>query len=381
MDVGGTVLRRSADDEFFNITRSRAIHFINITFRGGSASSSGGNNGITGGNGAIYVYGEQGTTNHLIENCTFYGIANCIHWRGVSDSIIRGCRFRLPPANHGGSTLIKLDENSAESERMDQIRIQDCVADGSPDGNVLNSNVDGIGIYGENTTIFITNTSVIRVKRSYYTHTDWVGNFLYFQNSEAERAYNDGFSINGTGNFITIDNCFACTCGALTGVDGHTGVPVDSHGINIGSQQNSSVNITNPNVRDNTGHGILIDGNGINNCSIVNPAIGGNSKTPVSGEDGHRNNPNNHGIVIGSNSNNVYIAGGKIGGTATDLAGTGTQRNGIQINGGTHSNIRIIGTNVLGNTLNASEGIGVAISSGTGNTIKFNAGSSADIDT
>ena len=259
----------------------------------------------------------------------------------MSDSIIRGCRFRLPPANHGGTTFIKLDENSSESERMDQIRIQDCVADGSPDGNVLNSNVDGIGIYGENTTIFITNTSVIRVKRSYYTHTDWVGNFLYFQNSEAERAYNDGFSINGTGNFITIDNCFSSTCGALTGVDGHTGSHVDSHGINIGSQQNSSVNITNPNVRDNTGHGILIDGNGINNCSIVNPAIGGNSKTPVSGQPGNRTNPGNHGIVIGSNSNNIYISGGKIGGTATDLAGTGTQSNGIQINGSTLSLIHI----------------------------------------
>ena len=117
----------------------------------------------------------------------------------------------------------------------------------------------------------------------------------------------------------------------------------------------------------------MIDGNGINNCSIVNPAIGGNSKTPSG------TNPGNHGIVIGSNSNNVYIAGGKVGGTATDLAGTGTQSNGIQINGGTHSNIRIIGTNVTGNQ--NADAIGVSISSGSGNSIKFNAGSSADIDT
>ena len=372
-DDGGTVLRRNADDEFFNITNSRSIHFINITFKGGAATSSGGNSGITGGNGAIYVIGNPGCSNHLIENCTFHGIANCIHWRGVSDSIIRACRFRRPPANHSGCTFIKLDENSSNNERMDQIRIQDCVADGSPDGTVLNSNVDGIGIYGECTTVFITNTSAIRLKRSYYTNTDWVGNFLYFQNSEAERAYNDGFSINGTGNFITIDNCFSSTNGALSGVDGHTGSRVDSHGINIGTQQNSSVNITNCNVRDNTGHGILIDGNGINNCSIVNPAIGGNSKTPSG------TNPNNHGIVIGSNSNNVYIAGGKIGGSAGELSGTGTQKRGIQINGSTHSNIRIIGTNVTGNQ--ESEGISQAISSGTGNSFQFNAGSTTAIDT
>ena len=372
-DDGGTVLRRDEDFEFFYIDRSRAIHFLNLTFKGGASNGNGGNSGITGGNGAIYVIGNPGCTNHLIENCTFHGIANCIHWKGVSDSIIRGCRFRLPPANHAGTTFIKLDENSSISERMDQIRIQDCVGDGSPDGTNLNSNVDGIGIYGENTTIFITNTSMIRVKRSYYTHTDWVGNFLYFQNSEAERAYNDGFSINGTGNFITIDNCFSCTCGAINGVDGHSGLRVNSHGINIGSQQNSSVNITNPNVRDNTGHGILIDGNGINNCSIVNPAIGGNSKTPSG------TNPNNHGIVIGSNSNNVYIAGGKIGGDAGQLTGTGTQNRGIQINGNNHSNIRIIGANVTGNQ--NSEGISQSISSGTGNSFQFNAGSTVNIDT
>ena len=123
----------------------------------------------------------------------------------------------------------------------------------------------------------------------------------------------------------------------------------------------------------------MIDGNGINNCSIVNPAIGGNSKTPVSGQPGNRTNPGNHGIVIGSNSNNIYISGGKIGGTATDLAGTGTQSNGIQINGSTHSNIRIIGANLTGNQ--NSDAIGVSISSGSGNSIKFNAGSSTDIDT
>ena len=117
----------------------------------------------------------------------------------------------------------------------------------------------------------------------------------------------------------------------------------------------------------------MIDGNGINNCSIVNPAIGGNSKTPSG------TNPNNHGIVIGSNSNNVYIAGGKIGGDAGQLAGTGTQNRGIQINGNNHSNIRIIGANVTGNQ--NSEGISQSISSGTGNSFQFNAGSTVNIDT
>ena len=195
------------------------------------------------------------------------------------------------------------------------------------------------------------------MKRSFYSDSSWDGNFFYFQNSEAERASSDGFSINGTGNFVTIDNCFSSTN--------------NGHGINIGSSQNSSLNITNPNVRDNSGHGILIDGP-TNNCSIVNPAVGGNSR----GSSG-----TNHGIVIGTNANNVYITGGKIGGNTDELAGTGTQGYGIQINGSAHSNIRIIGTNVTGNATNSSEGITQSISSGTGNSIQFNAGSTTAIDT
>ena len=359
-DYGGTVLRRDQDDEFFNITNSRAIHFVGITFKGGAASSNGGDGdggsdagGISGGNGAIHVLANPGCQGYLIENCVFHGIANCITFKGLSDSIIRGCRFRNVPAGKGNGACIALNENG--SEVIDQIRIQDCVLDGSPNGSALNNAIDGIAIYNTVSTVYVTNTSAIRLRRSFYSDSSWDGNFFYFQNSEAERATEDGFSINGSGNFVTIDNCFSSTN--------------NGHGINIGSSQNSSLNITNPNVRDNTGHGILIDGP-TNNCSIVNPAIGGNSR----GSSG-----SNHGIVIGSNANNIYIAGGKIGGNTDELAGTGTQGRGIQINGNTHSNIRIIGTNVTGNQ--NSEGISQSISSGTGNSFQFNAGSTVNIDT
>ena len=67
-DSGGTVLRRDADDEFFNITNSRAIHFIGITFKGGASNGSGGNIGRSGGNGAFYVLANAGSQGHLIEN-------------------------------------------------------------------------------------------------------------------------------------------------------------------------------------------------------------------------------------------------------------------------------------------------------------------------
>ena len=277
---------------------------------------------------------------------------------GLSDSIIRGCRFRLPPTDEGTGQFIKIDENSGE--RSDQIRIENCVGDGTPDGSSLNNQVDGIYISGNANTIFVTNCSFIRLKRSYRTDGSWVGEFLYFQNAEAERASGDAgffFDSGGSatqGNFITLDNCFSSTC--------------ESHGIHLTTSLDASVNITNCNVRGNKGHGILIDSNG-NNTSIVNPIISGNSSA---------SSGTNHGVVIGSGIDDVYIAGGKIGG-GTSGTGTGNQGRGIQINGTDHSNIRIIGTNLTGNQ--NAEGMGANITSGSGNSIQFNAGSTVTIDT
>ena len=356
-DNGGTVLRRDQNNEFFNITNSRAIHFVGITFKGGAANGSGGNSGISGGTGAITVNANAGCQGHLYENLVFHGIKNCLNFNGLSDSIIRGCRFRVPPTDEGTGQFIALDDNG--SERLDQIRISDCVADGSPDGSALNNQVDGITIKGFSNTIFVTNCSFIRLNRSFYLDSSWTGEFLYFQNVEAERASSAGFVFDSggsstQGNFITIDNCFSCTN--------------ESHGIQLSGTLDASVNITNCNVRDNKGHGILVDSDG-GNTSIVNPVVAGNSKD---------NSGTNHGIFIGNDVDDVYIAGGRCGGDAT-VRGTGTQGRGILINGSSHSNIRIIGTNVSGNQ--NSEGIGVSLGGGTsGNKIQFNSGSTVSIN-
>ena len=357
-DVGGTVLRRDQNNEFFNITNSRAIHFIGITFKGGSATSTGGNSGVSGGSGAITVNADPGCQGYLFENLVFHGIKNCLTLNGLSDSRIRGCRFRLPPTDEGTGQFIKIDENSGE--RSDQIRIENCVGDGTPDGSALNSVVDGIYISGNSNTIFVTNCSFIRLNRSYRTDGSWTGEFLYFTNAEAERAsggagfFFDSASGGVQGNFITLDNCFSSTC--------------ESHGIHLTGTLDASVNITNCNVRGNKGHGILIDSDG-GNTSIVNPVISGNSAA---------SSGSNHGIVIGTSVSDVYIGGGRIGGNVS-VKGTGTQGRGIQIDGTNHTNIRIIGANVTGNQ--NSEGISQNITTGNGNSIQFNAGSSVTLDT
>ena len=69
----------------------------------------------------------------------------------------------------------------------------------------------GVYIDSEVNTIFISRTSVIRCRDNYYLAGTWNGNFINFENAEAERAAYDGFNINGTGNFITIADCFAGT--------------------------------------------------------------------------------------------------------------------------------------------------------------------------
>ena len=202
---------------------------------------------------------------------------------------------------------------------------------------------------------------MIRCHRGFYTDSTWQGEFLYFQNAEAERAGQDGFrfeaasgTANGDGNFITLDNVFASTCQrngiTLTGSLGNEG---------------GSVNITNCNVRDNKKHGILVDSDG-GNTSIVNPICSGNN---ASGSGAH-------GIVIGDSIDDVYIAGGRCGGNAS-LSGNGAQTYGIRIDNASHNNIRIIGVNCTGN---ATGGIDASLS-GSGNKIQFNSGSALSVNT
>ena len=358
-DSGGTVLRRDQNNEFFNITNSRAIHFIGITFKGGAANGNGGNAGVSGGTGAITVSANAGCQGHLYENLVFHGIKNCITLNGLSDSIIRGCRFRNPPIDEGTGQFIKIDENSGE--RADQIRIADCVGDGykgtGTGADELNNQVDGIYISGNANTIFVTNCSFIRLNRSYYTDGSWTGEFLYFQNAEAERAsgaagffFNSGGN-NDDGNFITLDNCFSSTN--------------ENNGIELSTSLDASVNITNCNVRGNKDHGILVDSDG-GNTSIVNPICCGNNSN---------NSGGHHGIVIGANVSDVYIAGGRIGGNVS-MTGNGNQVYGISIDGASHDNIRIIGTNCTGN---ATGGINASLS-GSGNKIQFNSGSTLSVN-
>ena len=97
--------------------------------------------------------------------------------------------------------------------------------------------------------------------------------------------------------------------------------------------------MTNPNVRNNYSHGVMID-SPTNNVSIVNPVIASND----SQETG-----NFHGVDIATAANHVYISGGKIGGRTEDLGANGLQKYGINVNGNGHDHIRIIGVDVTDN--------------------------------
>ena len=129
-----------------------------------------------------------------------------------------------------------------------------------------------------------------------------------------------------------------------------------------------SVNINTLNCRGNRGHGIKINATAAQNIGIINPIIGGNSS------------PSNQssGIYISDSVHNVFISGGRIGGDGS-LGGSGSQKYGIEIDGTTHNNIRIIGTNVNSNVTGA---IGYNGSwGGSGNKIQFNSGTSYTKDT
>ena len=408
MDNYGVRFKRDDGDNntFISITNARSIEIRNIGFNGGTVNNTNtGGAGVKPPNGAIHVIAQAGTQEHIYENLTFDGITFCMHFDGLSSSIIRNCKFRTIPEESSDSHVIKLHGGSS-TDRCDQIRIVDCIIDGSPApalsassglgkwtantsysagnkvendreriyeviaptsgtatsassgsgptgagqsitdggltwkwlGNKINQTVRGVYIDGDVSTVFISRTSVIRCRDNYYVTGTWQGNFINFENAEAERAAYDGFNISSQaptagsgGNFITIADCFAGTN--------------YEQGINLNTDQDSTVQISNVNCRDNRQNGILINSN-TENVSITNPTIGGN---------GSSNDNTYNGISIASSSNHIYISGGKCGGTTVDLSGTGPQRYGIQVNGNNHDHIVILGVDVSGNTTGAIE--------------------------
>ena len=331
--------------EFIEINGADNITIRHLLFRGGTFwDSNNANLGTTGGNGAITAYRtSNGGIGHLFEHLRFLGITQSIGVYGCGQCTIRNIIIQQVPNTDAGD-CIKLDNNG--SNRIDQVRIDGCIVDGSPypgqasPNYTINTNVRGLGLYNEMVTIFVSNSSFIRCKSGIFINSSWDGDFLYFNNVEAERANEHGWDIAGPGNYINMVNCFASTN--------------NQSGVALASSFNGVINITNLNARDNNDHGINI------NClaqqvSIVNPVIGGNN----------RNNTNNtNGISIGSSCNNISILGGKIGGSSTDLSGTGNQYSGISVNGNGHTNMRFIGVNVTGNS---NSGIGWDTTAGSTN--------------
>jgi hypothetical protein len=310
----------------------------------GAANHGDSTEGTSGGAGAITAYRTvNGGTGHVFENLRFLGISNAIGLYATGQCLIRNVIIQQVPNDVDGDA-IKLDQNSGyqvptgngnetKPARVDQVRIENCIVDGSPDADIKNDRVKGLGLYNEMVTIFVTNCSFIRCKYGVFVNSSWDGDFLYFTNVEAERAQAEGWDFAGEGNYINMDSCFACTNGGS--------------GVKIHSSFNGVINMSNLNARDNDDHGVMLE------CvaqqvNINNPVIGGNNKN---------NSGNHNGISIGSNTNNVSIIGGKCGGTTGDLSGTGNQYNGISVIDSNHHNIRIIGVNVTGNNVNGS-GIG-----------------------
>ena len=401
---GARFIRDDGDNNtYISVTNgARSTQVRNIGFVGGTFNDfNTGGAGVKPPNGAIHVVGSPGMQEHIYENLTFSGISRCMNLDGLSSSLIRNVKIGLTPEDTDDSPIIYLhgSDPNGGTDRMDQVRIVDCIIDGSPApsldtstgysnwnpdttytqgikihndaeriyeciaitgtganagksassggptgtdqsitdnnctwkwlGNKINRTNKGIVLNGIANTIFISKTSVIRCKESYTTKSTWEGEFLYICASEAERALNSGFNLDGTKGFITIDNSFSCSCFG----DGITasGLP-------------SSLSIFSTNIRFNTGHGINL-GNistNIGNISIVNPIISGNSGAGANQKSG---------IYIKDGVNNVFISGGRCGGGNISEGGdTSLQKYGIDISGTDHKHVRIIGVDVDNNT-------------------------------
>ena len=344
-DAGGSELYVDGGDNhnIFNFVGVEAVHMVNLRVRGGNFFAASGSGSHSSAHALRFEKTQHGGNDILLENMVFCGVTRCIHFVGTGRATIRKVIIGHCPDASGDIIRLEDDQISGGTPRLDQMRIEGCIIDGSmdPGKGASRNSANGIGIYEYSNTIFISDTSVIRCNYCFYCDSGWTGEFLYFVNCEAERAKLDGFYING-GEFISIDNCFSCSN--------------YRDGIRIDGNTTTSVSITNPNVRINGGHGINHQSGGLQDLSIVNPRIGGNNaEDPVDPDEGQgyagEGNANTYsGIRLANGTHNVYIGGGKSGGDG-NLGGSSPfpQRAGVSIEGTSHDNVRVIGVNVQGN--------------------------------
>ena len=344
-DAGGSELYVDGGDNhnIFNFVGVEAVHMVNLRVRGGNFFAASGSGSHSSAHALRFEKTQHGGNDILLENMVFCGVTRCIHFVGTGRATIRKVIIGHVPDASGDIIRLEDDQISGGNPRLDQMRIEGCIIDGSmdPGKGASRNSANGIGIYEYSNTIFISDTSVIRCNYCFYCDSGWTGEFLYFVNCEAERAKLDGFYING-GEFISIDNCFSCSN--------------YRDGIRIDGNTTTSVSITNPNVRINGGHGINHQSGGLQDLSIVNPRIGGNNADDPDDPDegqgyaGEGNANTYSGIRLANGTHNVYIGGGKSGGDG-NLGGSSPfpQRAGVSIEGTTHDNIRVIGVNVQGN--------------------------------
>ena len=342
-DAGGSELYVDGGDNhnIFNFVGVEAVHMVNLRVRGGNFFAASGSGSHSSAHALRFEKTQHGGNDILLENMVFCGVTRCIHFVGTGRATIRKVIIGHCPDASGDIIRLEDDQISGGTPRLDQMRIEGCIIDGSmdPGKGASRNSANGIGIYEYSNTIFISDTSVIRCNYCFYCDSGWTGEFLYFVNCEAERAKLDGFYING-GEFISIDNCFSCSN--------------YRDGIRIDGNTTTSVSITNPNVRINGGHGINHQSGGLQDLSIVNPRIGGNNADDPDDPDegqgyaGEGNANTYSGIRLANGTHNVYIGGGKSGGDG-NLSGSGSQRAGVSIEGTSHDNVRVIGINVQGN--------------------------------
>ena len=344
-DAGGSELYVDGGDNhnIFNFVGVEAVHMVNLRVRGGNFFAASGSGSHSSAHALRFEKTQHGGNDILLENMVFCGVTRCIHFVGTGRATIRKVIIGHCPDASGDIIRLEDDQISGGTPRLDQMRIEGCIIDGSmdPGKGASRNSANGIGIYEYSNTIFISDTSVIRCNYCFYCDSGWTGEFLYFVNCEAERAKVDGFYING-GEFISIDNCFSCSN--------------YRDGIRIDGNTTTSVSITNPNVRLNGGHGINHQSGGLQDLSIVNPRIGGNNADDPDDPDegqgyaGEGNANTYSGIRLANGTHNVYIGGGKSGGDG-NLGGSSPfpQRAGVSIEGTSHDNVRVIGVNVQGN--------------------------------
>ena len=298
-DAEGTLLRSTDSvSDIFKVNNVRNVTFANLAFDHKVGTPRNGGN-------AIHCYSNVNTQQIRMDRIYIRNQFGGIKMDGHSISTFRDIEIR-DIVTEGGSFGMLFSASAGGSERVDQIRCENVIIDGS-DGSEGTPTANGLWVKDFVNSIWFLNCAVLRCNKGFLMDstvpsgaTGNPGSFFRINDCDFDTNLDVGIEIAG-GSFIWINNPYISSN--------------KKNGLRTTSTFTGVLRINDADCRGNWEHGILIGSDMHKKIFITNPQVCYNSANSNGTYDGI------HIVDSGSlNQSDITIMGGQCGGS--DMMGT-----------------------------------------------------------